>query len=72
MPRVLMGLDFREQMRILEKRIPTLAVTALGAGRVRGHGQLETGPRLASALEASSERRAAPRDRRTERRDAEA
>ena len=28
MPRVLMGLDLRHQMRILEKRIPTLATTA--------------------------------------------
>jgi hypothetical protein len=28
MPRVLMGLDLRHQMRILEKRIPTLATSA--------------------------------------------
>jgi hypothetical protein len=28
LPRVLMGLDLRHQMRILEKRIPTLATTA--------------------------------------------
>ncbi len=64
MPRVLMGLDFRDQMRILEKRIPTLVVTPSDLDEFLASGQIETGPRPASALEASPERRA-PRDRRT-------
>ena len=63
MPRVLMGLDFRDQMRILEKRIPTLVVTPSELDEFVASGQIETGPRLASSLEASPERRA-PRDRR--------
>lgn len=60
-PRVLMGLDFRDQMRILEKRIPTLAVTPADLDEFAATGCVETNPRPLAALEAD---RRPGRDRR--------
>jgi hypothetical protein len=62
-PRVLMGLDFRDQMRILEKRIPTLVVTPSELDEFAASGAVETSPRSLAGLESAQERRAA-RDRR--------
>lgn len=42
-PRVLMGLDFRDHMRILEKRIPTLVVTPSDLEAFAASGAIEAG-----------------------------
>lgn len=55
LPRVLMGLDFPVQMRVLEKRIPTLAVTPSALEEFEATGCIETGMPV-SVLEAPGER----------------
>ena len=64
LPRVLMGLDFRDHMRILEKRIPSLAVRDADLEEFLASGQVDTGQRSAAALEALPPDRRAMRDRR--------
>lgn len=62
LPRVLMGLDFRHQMRVLEKRIPTLAITAPELDEFLATGSLAAGNR---AIEPVPSERRTPRDRPT-------
>jgi hypothetical protein len=46
-----MGLDFRDQMRILEKRIPPLAVTPSDLDEFAATGCVETSLRPLAALD---------------------